>query len=172
MHPHPDALSQRPETRIQTRVVDRLNRLDVHAIGEGHLGLFREPFDRVAHIHGLRLWPLDGLTIWAFEDPAGGVRGRLMDVVAHLQGGHITLSDTGLAYMVRDHGQMLALLLPPHPRRLKLTEANFKIVPHREERGYIPEAWPRGLVVRVIRSWLHSVVIVDEKYLLARLARA
>ena len=79
------------------------------------------------------------------------------------------LSSLGMTYMVRDHVRMLALLLPPAPRKIKLTEANFKVVPRKDEAAKYPSEWPRGLLVRVIRNWLHNVIIVDEKYLLARL---
>lgn len=148
----------------------RNNRLDIHRIGETHLGLFREPFDRVTTLAGFRLRPdSDDLTIWRFEEPDTGKEGRLLDVAAFLQEDHIVMSGGGLSYIVRDRGRLLALHLPPDPRRLKLTEANFKVVVPKSGTPLFPPTWPGGLVVRVIRSWLYRVVIVDEKYLLARL---
>lgn len=156
--------------RIATRTVSRNNRLDIHRIGETHLGIFREPFDEVTHLEGFKLKPANSaLTIWTFDDAKSGRRGRLLDVAAYLQEDHVMLSGLGMTYMVRDHGRMLALLLPPAPRKIKLTEANFKVVPRKDEAAKYPSEWPRGLLVRVIRNWLHNVIIVDEKYLLARL---
>jgi hypothetical protein len=93
----------------------------------------------------------------------------LLSVAGFLQDTRVRLSAGGLAYILRDHGRLLALHLPPHPKRLKLTEANYKVVQPKDGQPLYPESWPKGLVVRVIRSWLHRVVIVDERYLLARL---
>jgi len=148
----------------------RPNRLDIHRLGDHYVGLFREPFDRVAPLAGFQLRPAnDDHTIWTFNDPENGMEGRLLNVAGFLMGQHVQLSADGLAYLVRDHGRMLALHLPPHPKRLKLTEANYKVVQAKEGQPLYPDAWPKGLVVRVIRSWLYRVAILDEKYLLARL---
>ena len=120
---------------------------------------------------GFRLRPAtEDLTIWSFVDPESGAEGRLLNVAGFLQDPQVHLSADGIAYIVRDHGRLLALHLPPHPKRLKLTEANYKVVQAKDGQPLYPESWPKALVVRVIRSWLYRVVIIDEKYLLARLS--
>ncbi|MEE8554532.1 MAG: hypothetical protein V3T00_01635 [bacterium] len=148
----------------------RNNRLDIHRIGDFYIGIFREPFDRVSSLTGFRLRPVnDDLTIWSFEDPETGKEGRLLDVPGFLQEDHVVMTGSGMTYMMRDRSRLLALHLPANPRRLKLTEANFKVVQPKEGVPLYPESWPNGLAIRVIRSWLYRVVIVDEKYLLSRL---
>lgn len=160
------------EALVQQRMTygARPNRLDIHRLGDHYIGLFREPFDRIVPLDGFHLRPgNEDLTIWTFTDAESGAEGRMLNVAGHLQDPQVRLSADGLAYLVRDHGRLLALHLPPRPKRLKLTEANYKVVQPKEGQPLFPESWPKGLVVRVIRSWLYRVVIVDEKYLLARL---
>ena len=167
-----DSDAPQPAQQVSVLPPLRNNRLDIHRIGDIHLGIFREPFDRVIPLDGFQLRPLgSALTIWNFQHPATGAQGRLMDVAGFLQEDHVMLSDRGLAYMVREHGRMLALMLPRAPRKIKLTQANYKMVPHKDEEHMCPDNWPRGLVGRVIRNWMQVVVIVDEKYLLSRLTR-
>lgn len=162
--------AQEPFVQQHTLYGARPNRLDVHRFGDIYVGLFREPFDRVVSLEGFQLRPGNrDLTIWTFTDPETGMEGRLLDVAGHLISPQVQLSSEGLAYLVRDHGRLLALHLPPHPKRLKLTEANYKVVHPKEGKPLYPESWPKSLVVQVIRSWLYRVVILDEKYLLARL---
>jgi hypothetical protein len=149
---------------------DRPTRLDVHRLGDHLIGLFREPFDRIGTLAGFRLRPGNAdLTVWNFVDPETGMDGRLLDVAGWLQDRQVALSAPGTAYLVREHGRLLALHLPPAPKRIKLTEANYKVVQAKPGQTLYPDSWPKGLVVRVIRSWLYRVIIVDEKYLLARL---
>ncbi len=165
-----EARTSQQATRTAARTAGRNNRLDVHRIGVTHLGIFREPFDRVAYLSGFQLKPADAdLTVWTFKDAATGMQGRLLDVAGYLQQDHMVLSSGGMTYMVRDHGRMLGLLLPADPRKIKLTQVNFTVLPQKNEAAAYPPHWPRGLVLRVIRNWLHNVVIIDEKYLLARL---
>ena len=162
------------ESHLQQRMMyepaERPTRLDVHRMGDHLVGIFREPFDRIVTLAGFRLKPANAdHTIWTFTDSETGLEGRLLDVAGWLQNDQVDLSTPGTAYLVRDHGRMLALHLPPSPKRLKLTEANYKTVQAKPGKPLYPDSWPKGLVVRVIRSWLYRVVIVDEKYLLARL---
>jgi hypothetical protein len=146
------------------------NRLDIHRLEDHYIGLFREPFERISPLSGLQLRPgNDDHTIWTFTDAESGLEGRMLNVAGFLMDSQVQLSADGLAYLLRDRGRMLALHLPAHPRRLKLTEANYKVVQAKEGKPLYPESWPKGLVVRVIRTWLYRVAILDEKYLLARL---
>lgn len=161
-----------PETFVQPHTLygAQPNRLDVHRLEEHYVGVFREPFERIAPMGGLRMRPAnDDHTIWTFTDPESGQEGRLLNVAGFLMDEQVQISADGLAYLVRDRGRLLALHLPPHPKRLKLTEANFKTVQAKDGKPLYPESWPKGLVVRVIRTWLYRVAILDEKYLLARL---
>jgi hypothetical protein len=165
-----DAQESFVQQRMLYEPADRPTRLDVHRLGDHLIGIFREQFDRIVTLAGFRLKPANAdFTIWSFVDPDTGLEGRLLNVAGWLQDDHVALSTPGTAYLVRDAGRLLGLYLPPTPKRLKLTEANYKTVQAKPGHPLYPDTWPKGLVVRVIRSWLYRVVIVDEKYLLARL---
>ena len=144
-------------------------RLDIHQIQTANLGIFRESFDRVAELPSLNLRPVEeSICIWEFDCPQTGERGRLMDVDGFLSNGRVSLSVAGMAYLITRQGFTLALLFPAHPRRVRLTETNYKILPN-EDRNAMPPHLPRDLISQVIRHRFRKILIVDQTYLLSKI---
>jgi len=147
----------------------RRNLLDIHRVHDLHLGIYREPFDRVMELGGLELKPVNGAPeVWEFRDPASPLHGRLLNVEGFLHPDPVALTTRGRAYMVTRQDFTLALLLPGAPWRLQLARTRHKPVALEGALPY-PGEWPRELVSRVIRARFRTIVILDEAYLLQQI---
>ena len=145
------------------------NLLDIYRVHGLHLGLFREPFDRVLELKGFQLRPVQGAPeVWEFRDPASGLHGRLLNVEGYLHPDPVALTTRGRAYLVTRQDFTLALLMPGAPRRLQLSRTRHKPVALETGLPY-PGEWPREVVTRVIRARFRTIVILDEAYLLQQI---
>ena len=146
--------------------MDQKNRLDLHQIDHVHVGIFRESFERVAPLNGYVLQPLPDVSCtWEFRSSEGSERGRLLDVAGYLADSRVALSARGLLYMTTRQGFTLALLFPAGPRRLRLSEARYKVVGG-DPASLAPAGWPEAPITRVIQVRWRKVLLLDEKFLL------
>jgi hypothetical protein len=145
------------------------NLLDVHRVHDRYLGLPRDAFERVSELGGFQLTPVNGVPeVWDFRGPATSLRGRLLDVSAHLYGDPVALTSKGRAYMITRQDFTLALMLPGAPWRLRLNETRHKQAPP-GARTRLPPAWPPELVTRVIRARFREIVVLNEQFLLEQI---
>ena len=159
----------RPQARNDILYAARKSLLDTYAVNGATLGLSREPFDRVVELKGFELTPVEGAPeVWQFQHARNGLRGRLLDVTGFLYDVPVALSTRGRAYMVTRQDFTLALVLPGVPKRLKLNEIKYSIVP-RDKRLPYPNVWPAELITRVIRFRWRNIVILNETYLLKQI---
>lgn len=149
--------------------IHRKNLLDVYPVAGYHLGIFREPFERVQALHGLELRPVvEQPECWDFHNPVSGERGRLLSMSAYLSSDPIALNTQGRSYMVTRQDFTLALLFPGAPKRIKLNETRHTIIVGSRRPTY-PEEWPKGVVQQVIRLRFRTIVILDEVFLLRQI---
>ena len=114
----------------------RKNLLDIYPVGPGYVGIFRDPFEKVMELDGFELTPTENASeIWEFAHRDSGVKGRLLNVEGFLGNEPMSLTTRGRAYMITRQNFTLALLFPGSHRRLKLSEARFKVVPETPEPG-------------------------------------
>jgi len=143
--------------------------LDVFKCRNLYLGVYREPFTRVMELTDLELISVEGASeIWRFRQTAGGLRGRLIDVVGYLHDDPISLNGHGRTYMVTRQDYTLALLFPGSPFQINLNEARHKEL-NKEEKTYFPSSWPPEMVSRVIRYKWKNIIILDEAFLLKQI---
>lgn len=149
----------------------RKNLLDVFKINAVQLGIFRDPFDRVVELEGFVLTPVQGRSeIWEFKNPVTGQRGRLLNVGGYLGDEPVSLNTEGRAYMITRQDFTLALLFPGTPRRIKLNQTRYKIVPgDTGKKSLSPFNWPGELVARVIRLRFRNIFILEEEFLLRQI---
>lgn len=145
----------------------RKNLLDIYPIGNHHVGLFRDPFERVMELEGFELTPTQQASeVWEFRHLASGLRGRLLNVESYLEDRPLSLTVKGRTYMITRQDFTLALLLPGRPRRIKLSETRYKVVSGRNSRNPFPVNWPEDAVNRVIRHRFRTITILEEGFLL------
>ncbi len=169
MHSSQPGHSAGPDAPATHLYIHRKNLLDVYPVAGRHLGIFREPFERVQALHGLELRPVEAQPeCWDFNNPLSGERGRLLSMGAFLSTAPITLNTQGRAYMVTRQDYTLALLFPGAPKRIKLNETRHTILVGSRGSPY-PQEWPEGLVQQVIRLRFRTIVILDEVFLLRQI---
>jgi hypothetical protein len=147
----------------------RKNLLDIYQVHAFRLGIFRDVFDRVVELKGFELTPVEGAPeSWEFRIPETGQRGRLLNVGGYLSEDRVSLTTRGRAYMVTRQDFTLGLLFPGTPRRIRLNQTRFKLVPLQPKPPY-PARWPQGMVTRVIRLRFRNVIILEESFLLQQI---
>ena len=148
----------------------RKNLLDIYPVGSGHVGIFRDPFEKVMELEGFELTPTENASeIWEFSHPDSGIRGRLLNVEGFLGDEPVSLTTRGRAYMITRQNFTLALLFPGSPRRLKLSESRFKVVAKDSDPGAVLAAWPAAAIDKVIRHRFRNIVILEEAFLLQQI---
>ena len=147
----------------------QLNKIDIHQIQSVNLGIIRTPFDRVMEVSGFSVRPVEGdASVWDFHHTASGEKGRLLHMEGFLGKRPVAVNGRGQAYLITRQGFTLALMFPSAPRRMKLNQANFKVLPPIAGKHY-PQAWPAEMVSKVIRSRFRTIVLLDEAYLLKKI---
>ena len=148
----------------------RKNLLDVYQVGANRVGIFRESFERVMELDGFELTPSGEVhEIWDFTNSISGLRGRLINVEGYLGDSTLTLTTQGRAYLVTRQEFTLGLLFPSAPRRLKLSEIRYRVLPDKEQRAALPLLWPVGAVDRVIRHRFRNIIILEDGFFLEQI---
>ena len=148
----------------------RKNLLDIYQVGANRVGIFRESFERVMELDGFELTPSgDVHEIWNFTNETSGLRGRLINVDGYLADSPLTLSTQGRAYLVTRQEFTLGLFFPGAPKRLKLSEIRYRVLPDKEQRAALPLLWPVDAVDRVIRHRFRNIIILEDGYFLEQI---
>ena len=148
----------------------RKNLLDIYRVGANRVGIFRESFERVMELDGFELTPSGEVhEIWNFTNALSGLRGRLINVDGFLGDSPLTLTTRGRAYLVTRQDFTLGLLMPGAPRRLKLSEIRYRVLPDKEQRAALPLLWPVDAVDRVIRHHFRNIIILEDRYFLEQI---